>query len=305
MKLVIARSQGWSLESTIRELESDGFLDGGNNSPRYLYERIKEDGHPICPVCGTTYVDENHCKSSSGTRKKPRRRKAKKFGPVTPLPSPERAIARFKATLERLIKELDTLRGRDEYLQSGRFTAVSEKDGEKKVWGAGQAPPEPLTTLIAIDALVAGYAGNPRITQLIDALHPSELIEEHSPFRGGILTERNPDPQKVNLRDLDVRIKELRKCAEDVAKLIRGLEEIGPGRRTDEIPPRDIAVIDLVERRAKEGYSDEQIREEVNRRYDRGPLGALSLHKDFTLEDIRELREYPFKGGVPFEKRAP
>ena len=53
----------------------------------------------------------------------------------------------------------------------------------------------------------------------------------------------------------------------------------------------------LVKQRAAEGVSDTEIREEVNRRLDRGPLAALDPETDdFTLEEIRYLKDLDFEG---------
>ena len=87
----------------------------------------------------------------------------------------------------------------------------------------------------------------------------------------------------------------LRKQANDVAKLVRGLKELRPGRHPGEISPRHHAVIGLVRQRTQEGLSDEQILEEVNRRFDRGLFG---IEDDFTLEEVRYLKTLPFEDGA-------
>jgi hypothetical protein len=161
--------------------------------------------------------------------KKKGKRKAKKFGKKTPLPAAERAINQFRRTLGLLTKNLEQLRGRDEYLQSGRFGGKIDRDGKRLVLGAWPAPLEPLTTLIAIEALVFGHARSPAITWLLGALHPSELIEVREETDWGTFTRREPDPEKVNMKQLDEAIQELRKRAGDVAALVRGGEELSPG----------------------------------------------------------------------------
>jgi hypothetical protein len=58
LRLVVGRQKALT-EEEIAE-------GAGEESPTMLYERIREDGHPICPKCGTTYVDETHdCKPES------------------------------------------------------------------------------------------------------------------------------------------------------------------------------------------------------------------------------------------------
>ena len=157
------------------------------------------------------------------------------------------------------------------------------------------SPPELLTTLIAIEALVSGYARCPAVTHLIGALHPSELIEVREETARGTIIRREPDPEKVNMKHLDKAIRGLRKQANDVAKLVRGLKELRPGRHPGEISPRHHAVIGLVRQRTQEGLSDEQILEEVNRRFDRGLFG---IEDDFTLEEVRYLKTLPFEDGA-------
>jgi hypothetical protein len=190
-----------------------------------------------------------------------------------------------------LIVRLNQLRGTDEYLQSERFVGVSERAGESKAWGARQTPPEILTILIALEAMEAGRGGSPFVTRMIKALHPSGVIEERTPYRGGTLTKEKPHPD-VNMRDLDIQIGKLIEHAENVARLVRGRERIRKGPSTGEISPRDHSVIRWVKQQTKEGISNEQIREEVNERFDRGPLG---IEKDFTLEEIQWLRALPFE----------
>ena len=222
--------------------------------------------------------------------------KAKTFGEKMPLPPSEGAIPRFRTTLELLTKQLENLRGfEEEYLQNRRFGGTSEKDGKKRVWGARTTPPEPLTTLIAIEALVSGHARSPAITHLIAALHPAGTVKVSEPFRGGTLTTPKPAPG-VNMDDLSKQIKKLREHAAHVARLIRGWEDTGR-RPPGEVSPREHSVLPLIKQRAGEGVSDEEILEEVNRRLDRGPLAALHPRRDdFTLDKIRYLKDLGFEG---------
>lgn len=231
--------------------------------------------------------------ANAGSLGKP---KAMTFGKKVPLPPAEGAIPRFRGTLELLIKKLENLRGfEEEYLQSKRFGGRSERDGKKRAWGARRTPPEPLTTLIAIEALVSKHASCPAITHLIGVLHPAGTVEVRVPFRGGTLRTLKPAPG-VNINDLQKQIKKLREHAAHVARLIRGWEN--PGRRPPrEVSPREHSALPLIKQRAHEGVSDEEILEEVNRRLDRGPLAALHPERDdFTLDEIRYLKDLGFEG---------
>lgn len=293
LKLVVGRVRGQSDAEIAQQVE-------GITSPRDLYKRIKEDGHPICPKCGKTYVDQTHHCELIGKRlnlpTKKGKPKAKRFGEKMPLPPSEGAIPQFKSTLELLIKDLENLRGfEEEYLQNRRFGGTSERDGKKRAWGARATPPEPLTTLIAIEALVSGHARSPAITRLIGTLHPAGTVEVHEPFRGGTLKTRKPAPD-VNIDDLRKQIKELREHAAHVARLIRGWQNTGR-RPPGEVSPREHSALPLIKQRAHEGVSDEEILEEVNRRLDRGPLAALHPERDdFTLDEIRYLKDLGFEG---------
>jgi hypothetical protein len=263
----------------------------GFDSTRDLYRQLRYDGFPICPDCGATFVDERHCEAP----KKHRERRAKTVGEAIPLPPAEGAIDLFKSTLQALDRELESLRGRREYLQSERFVGVDGEDGNKRAHGARQSPPEPLTTLIAVHALRSDRANSPLMWMLLDKLHPSEQIEVREQSRSGSLTTFQPDPKEVDMDRLGQAMRELRKKAADVAKLVRG-GMIRKGPPTEEIPPRLHAVIDLVKQRAREGSSDEQIREEIDGRFDRGPL---EREEDFTEEEVRWLKYFPFEGEPP------
>ena len=144
-----------------------------------------------------------------------------------------------------LTKELEKLRGfEEEYLQSKRFVGKSVRDGKKRAWGALVTPPEPLTTLIAIEALVSGHARSPAKTRLIGVLHWVGTVEVHEPFRGGTHKTQKVAPG-VNIDDLNKQIKKLREHAAHVARLIRGWE--APGTRPPgEVSPREHSVLPLV-----------------------------------------------------------
>lgn len=61
LKLVLGRMYGQDDDAIVQSLEDF-------DSPQALYQRIKEDRHPICPRCGTTYVDETHCEAQTEKR---------------------------------------------------------------------------------------------------------------------------------------------------------------------------------------------------------------------------------------------
>lgn len=269
-----ARARGLDEEKLAREWEF--------NSAQDLFQRIKEDGHPICPVCGATYVDETHCRSSEdlpGPQKEKTRPKAKTFGEKTPLPPPEQAVGQFGATLSSLEEASSLLRGRKDYLQSGRFIAEREEgNGKRRVWGAQKAPPEPLTTLIAIEALAAGSASNPRMEHLLDVLHPEEKGLEQK-----------------GLEQLEEWIEKLELAAANVALLVRG-GTLRSGRKSEPVSATDHSAVRVLQQLIRDGHTDEEIVERTNRRLYRGPLreAAASGAEDFTLEDVERLKDMDF-----------
>ncbi|HVF02998.1 MAG TPA: hypothetical protein VNA27_16870 [Rubrobacteraceae bacterium] len=279
-------------------MDDEVALKAGFRGARHMRQELEELGFPEWFVEGDT--PPNPKRSADGGEQKPRRRRrAKQFGENMPLPPAEGAARQFKRTLQMLIKGVDKLHGLEEYIQSERFVGVSERNGKNRAWGARQSPPEPLATLIDIEALTAGYARSPAMTWLLRALHPSELIEERKPYRGGTLTTHRPDPTKVNLAQLQEQMEKLREHADNVAKLVRGREKIRKGPSTGELTPREHSAYNVIKRQAQEEASETEIQEEVNRRLDRGPLAALHPEADdFTLEEIRRLRSLPFDGGA-------
>ena len=89
---------------------------------------------------------------------------------------------------------------------------VLQEDGEIATpRGAGQAPPEPLTTLIGV-AVLAGY----QLPPLLRALHP--------------------DPSSVNAERLELAILETRAKVRQLARLVRG-GDIRRGPSTEEVSP--------------------------------------------------------------------
>jgi hypothetical protein len=118
LKLVNGRQQGLTEEEIAKR--------AGEENPTLLYERIKEDGHPICPKCGTTYVDETHCEIAP-TEKRGGGRKARSSGPARQLPPASSAAPLFREKLESLLQANEELKHRDEKLQGGRFFQSSVK----------------------------------------------------------------------------------------------------------------------------------------------------------------------------------
>ena len=117
LQLVAGRAHGFKDEQIVKKLK-----DPDIDSPQVLYRTLKSDGHPICPVCGTTYVEERHCENLEA--KVDGRRARRGEGAQQELPPPAEAIPLFKQALEVLNGEIATLEKRRMYLQDERFVAV-------------------------------------------------------------------------------------------------------------------------------------------------------------------------------------
>ena len=252
----------------------------GFTSPVDLYRQISHDGHPICPECGQTYVPSNHCVSFKG-----RARNAKSFGESVRLPPAENAVGLFKHALDHLYKELDTLSGREDFLQNKRFVGTRSVEGKRMALGAWQSPAEPLTTLIAVYALMEGSAYTVRISWLLGQLHPSEQWEVSEPTARGRLTKKVPDPNEVDMQRLDQAIKDLRLAGAHVAQIVYG-KRVGPGPSTVVVSPRHQAASPFVQDLHGQGMTAEQIAEEVNRLYRFG-----LFEEPFTEEEVRQIAE--------------
>jgi hypothetical protein len=112
LKLISGRLEGLEEEEIAEQ--------AGAGDPRTLYERIKEDGHPICPKCGTTYADETHCKVETRVEED-QERQARGSGSSTALPPAGNAVPLFRERLEALSRAAEDLKYRKETFQGGRY----------------------------------------------------------------------------------------------------------------------------------------------------------------------------------------
>lgn len=115
LKLVLGRMYGKDELEIVQELADF-------DSPQQLYERIKEDGHPICPKCGTTYVDETHCETQTDGAGHERLSRGR-GGEVEELPAAANASTLFEYAIDRLKADLNYATHLRETLQDGRFEA--------------------------------------------------------------------------------------------------------------------------------------------------------------------------------------
>jgi hypothetical protein len=225
----------------------------GAESAAQLYQQLRRDGFPVCGTCGDYSVDGEHCAGVEGKR----RRRARTTGEVIELPPAAEAAGLFRSAIEGALSEIDGLSHLNEILQGERFIGVASepwqktyyfnrklKDISEDEWeqfcrelgedhaqeefevrtttgftphGASQTPTEPLTTLIAVYALIGRYLEPDEIQALVESLHP--------------------DPQSIDEKRLQQALKDLRARAGDVAKLVRG-GKIRRGPSTEELSLR-------------------------------------------------------------------
>src|ERR671921_2579274 len=71
----------------------------GFGSPRALYEQLRADKHPVCPICGALPVEEGHCTPLAT----PKRQARKGGSEALQLPSAEKAIRPIRRVLNHLL----------------------------------------------------------------------------------------------------------------------------------------------------------------------------------------------------------
>jgi hypothetical protein len=199
------------------------------------------------------------------------------------LPPAENAIGLLRNVLDRLYKELEALRGREEYLRGKNFEGV-RRDGEERIaLGVSTHPPEPLTTLIAVCALVGGRTDSPRMHKLLEKLHPSMPVEIREPMlsREAEFRSRRPDPVAVDMARLDKAIQGLRLQAAHLATIVRG-GRVGAGAPQPEIATRYHAVAERVASLHKQGLPAAEIAQDINSCYE-----GEWFEKSFTDDEIQ------------------
>jgi hypothetical protein len=307
LRLVNGRQRGLN-EREIAEL-------AGEQTPASFYERIREDGHPICPVCGTTYVDETHCETEP-TKKGGRGRKARRSGPVIELPPASNATPLFREKLDALAQDNEDLRHRNEKLQGDLFhhcdvwtdtsyfrrEELPEEQWEflaethnldpnaegfldtKRSWGLGDGTPVPRAPLPALIATYLLTGGD--LEPLLRALHPGEpSVEVLEQIRKCIEGKKN---QNGAPRD------GLKAVAQQLARMVRG-GPVGKGRYSADLSHFDIVVAYRISDDLKAGMSDQEVFEKLRR----DPPFALTLREDLTREEYCRLRDLNLEG--PFQ----
>jgi uncharacterized Zn finger protein (UPF0148 family) len=287
LQFVGGRARGLDDKQIVKNLK-----DADIESPQVLYRTLKTDGHSICPVCGTTYVEKGHCENLEAEVDKRRARRGE--GTQQELPPPAEAIPLFRRALEVLNGEIDTLEKRKMYLQDERFVAVDEhrdpiiwprsgisdedwtnicqrfgKDPDSEqfeLWnarfvepaGATQSPQEPLTKLIATYVL----ADLP-LKPLLEKLHFAPETVDEAELRRHIEGEKVRKYRKG--KSSTQHISGLRTKAAHLAKLVCG-GTLRRGPSTGALSSSEQSIIWHRQQRSREGVPDEQIYQKLKRK---------------------------------------
>jgi hypothetical protein len=259
-----------------------------------LFQDLRRDGFPVCESCGEYSVSQDHCEGTETRRKrKPRRGSGRKVE----LPPAADAEFLFREALDDLLRSLEVLSHRREYLQDERFvaseaveyTSVHSRNDwpEDEEWqelcdklgldpereqvefeairrfyaGASQSPPGALTRLIAAYVV----AGKP-IKPLIEKLHPNPESIDWEKLRKHLEGEKREKGRTPGL------IGE----AQAVARLVRG-GRVRRGPSTEELTPQDVQLARLIGMLVKAGVSKEKIRHHLQ-------------DEQLTRDDIARLR---------------
>ncbi len=245
------------------------------------------------------------------------RRRAQDFGDIERLAAAKRAERLFRADLDLLtfyLNQSPKLREhrqgklyvssswvgddweeyrRDEYTEEGwkQVCEDFDEDAAQETFrvpispyvhrGAGPAPWEGLTLLIALHALM-----NEKVDHLVSVLHD--------------------DPASVNLAELHKRkgkegarqdgvVTELKKSAAKLAVTVRG-GEVGPGTKSGGVFPSEMPIALTVKRLTKEGLSREVIHRELKEQRlldEKGRYWVQPKHEEFarkekyTVDDVK------------------
>ena len=90
-------------------------------SPAALYQVLRQDGFPVCAVCGGYSRDATHCGGPPNERQ---RRARSGAGEAEELPATAQAIPLFERAIKKLGDDLSDLKYRKEYIKNERFVAT-------------------------------------------------------------------------------------------------------------------------------------------------------------------------------------
>src|SRR5215216_6364092 len=111
-------------------------LDFG--SPAALYQKLSQDGFPVCTVCGETPASPDHCAENKGRRQ---RRARRGTGQAIELPPAKRAENLFHKAIKRMESDLLPLESRREVYRDERFDTVSDYPNASATYAREGFPP--------------------------------------------------------------------------------------------------------------------------------------------------------------------
>jgi hypothetical protein len=289
------RRNGLPEDEILRDLEHGGLGEFG--SPTALYQRLANDGFPVCKVCGETPVKLDHCEKPGG----PRRRATTDSEALVKLPPADAARNLFLDALEGLKTYVYSLDIEEDWLWGDKryitawvdrdvYKVIHRSECSKEEWeelcerhganpketdalesptvesspaGLNRTPPEGLAALIAVYVFSPDGLKRRPLEPLLEALHP--------------------DPTAANMKQLRKKIEELKKVAGQVAMIVRG-GTVESGRSIEEVSrSKHFLAWHIQQLDPKGTSSDEEVLERL-REWWREDMDH------FTPKDIRWLR---------------
>jgi hypothetical protein len=261
----------------------------GVTSPRDLYERIKEDGHPICSKCGAMYVDDAHCGPLSdpsenvGTPEMPRQpQPSKEAG--RELPALSNATALFRDTVNTLADYIERLQYHKVVLRDGHFVATDEIPKEAEIYPimyirdehtaerweeiCAEHDEDPKSTSVVYVYQDASWAkGATHFPPWLETCLFTTVLMQSPGAVERLLNEVNLEPAEApreQIRDLLLgrpgKSEGLYRTAAKLARVIRGAE-VGQGRPRSPVNSWQQAMVQAIKEGRERGLTDERIRQ--------------------------------------------
>ncbi len=259
-----ANRQGWSEEKITTWFKVPA---------KDLYKELKDEGYPICEVCGVHPVKGEHCPKPTRQPEKHTRGKRTLAGEPEPLPPIADAIDLFELALLTLRGDIEYIRYHKEALQDNYFVATGMMQGEEglhpSVRGVGFYPNDAVVRLIGTYLLCSNLS----VESLLAKLHRKSCEPDREAIRRYL----------IGVTPTERRVDALRPIARTLAKLLRGgTTKRGPKESLDLF---EHMIADAWRRGLEEGIPEEDMQQEL--------LEAELLSE----EDIRRLgRIFPSEG---------
>jgi hypothetical protein len=207
-----------------------------------LYHVLRQDGFPVCEVCGDYSKSLGHCEPPG------RKRKARRGGGEgRPLPAAEGAVELFAPVIARLQDLFSSLAVLEEAYQDERFEAV-ERYPHAAITGNDELSHEDDVVLplgvtqnpsrISTDLIAAYVIAEKPIEPLVEVLHDK--------------------PGKIDRAKLDKKVAHLRLLAGHVATLVRG-GIVRTGHHTEELSTREQEARRYYSNQLRAGVAEEEI----------------------------------------------